>query len=82
MDMYVRMYDDLKRGPGDNPTVGLLLCEHKDQAVVRYSVLNENRQIFASKYRLILPTEDELRAELERECMAIEEQQKIGSSHE
>ena len=72
MDMYVRMYDDLKRGEGDNPTVGILLCEHKDQSVVRYSVLHESEQLFATRYRLVLPTEEELRLEIERERDAIE----------
>lgn len=67
MDMYVRMVDDLRRGPDDNPSVGIILCAGKDASVVRYSVLHENEQLFASKYKLILPTEDELRAELERE---------------
>jgi len=67
MDMYVRMVDDLKRSPDDNPTVGIILCAAKDHSVVRYSVLHENQQLFASKYKLILPTEDELRAELEKE---------------
>lgn len=73
MDMYVRMYDDLRRGPDDNPTVGILLCNHKDQALVRYSVLHDSEQIFASKYRLVLPTEEELRAEIDRERQAIED---------
>ncbi len=72
MDMYVRMYDDLKRGEGDNPTVGILLCEHKDQSVVRYSVLHESEQLFATRYRLVLPTEEELRLEIERERDAID----------
>jgi len=67
MDMYVRMYDDLKRGPDDNPTVGIILCAQKDASVVRYSVLHGNEQLFATKYKLILPSEDELRAELDRE---------------
>lgn len=67
MDMYVRMYDDLRRGKDDNPTAGILLCGSKDQSVARYSVLHESQQLFASKYRLVLPTEDELRRELERE---------------
>lgn len=67
MDMYVRMYDDLKRGSDDNPTVGIILCAQKDNSVVRYSVLHENAQLFASKYKLVLPSEDELRAELDRE---------------
>lgn len=66
MDMYVRIFDDLKRGPDDNPTLGIILCADKDEAMVRYSVLRESRQLFASKYRLVLPSEEELRAELER----------------
>ena len=72
MDMYVRMVDDLRRGEDDNPTVGILLCDHKDQSMVRYSVLHDSEQLFASKYRLILPSEDELRAEIEREREAID----------
>ena len=67
MDMYVRMMDDLKRAPDDNPTVGIILCTDKDSSVVRYSVLHENEQIFASMYKLVLPSEEELRAELDRE---------------
>lgn len=66
MDMYVRLFEDKMRTAGDNPTIGLILCTEKDETIVRYSVLEENRQLFASKYRLILPTEEELRAELER----------------
>lgn len=61
------MYDDQKRGPDDNPIVGIILCTHKDAAVVRYSVLHGHEQLFASKYKLIQPNEDELRAELDRE---------------
>ena len=72
MDMYVRMYDDLRRGEGDNPTVGILLCGSKDKSVVRYSVLNGNEQLFASKYRLVLPSEEELRLELQRDRDEIE----------
>jgi len=72
MDMYVRLYDDQRRGDGDNPTVGILLCGSKDQSVVRYSVLHESEQLFASKYRLVLPSEDELRQELERDREALE----------
>lgn len=67
MDMYVRMFDDLKRLPDDNPTIGLILCSQRDETVVHYSILKESEQIFASKYRLILPTEEELKIELERE---------------
>jgi predicted nuclease of restriction endonuclease-like (RecB) superfamily len=72
MDMYVRLYDDLRRGEGDNPTVGMLLCGSKDQSVVRYSVLHESEQLFASKYRLVLPSEEELRQELERDTQDLE----------
>ena len=73
MDMYVRLYDDLRRGADDNPTVGILLCGSKDHAMVRYSVLHESEQLFASKYRLVLPSEEELRREIERERAAIDE---------
>lgn len=73
MDMYVRVYDDLKRGADDNPTVGILLCGSKDQSMVRYSVLHGSEQLFASKYRLVLPTEEELRQEIEREHTALDE---------
>jgi hypothetical protein len=76
MDMYVRMVDDLRRGPDDNPSVGIILCAGKDASVVRYSVLHENEQLFASKYKLILPSEDELRAELEKEQLWLIEQGK------
>lgn len=67
MDMYVRLHDDQRRGPGDGPTVGIIVCAHKDHTVVRYSVLHGHEQLFATKYRLVLPTEEELRAELLRE---------------
>ena len=73
MDMYVRMYDDLKRGPDDGPTAGIILCAQKDESVVRYSVLQGNEQLFASKYKLVLPSEEELRTELDRERAVLEE---------
>lgn len=76
MDMYVRMFDDLKRSEDDNPTIGIILCSDKEDTVVRYSVLKDSEQLFASKYRLVLPTEEELKAELEREIQLIEEQQR------
>lgn len=66
MDMYVRMFDDLKRGEDDNPTLGIILCADKDDTVVHYSVMKDSQQLFASKYRLVLPSEEELRDELER----------------
>lgn len=74
MDMYVRMFDDLKRGEGDNPTVGLILCAERDEVVARYSVLHESQQLFASKYMLHLPSEEELQAELARERIQVEAQ--------
>ena len=74
MDMYVRMYDDLSRAPDDNPTVGIILCARKDESVVHYSLLNGNQQLFATKYMLILPSEEEFRAELAREQRVFEEQ--------
>lgn len=73
MDMYVRLMDDLKRAPDDNPTVGIILCTHRDASVVRYSVLHGSEQLFASKYKLILPSEDELRQELDRERALLRE---------
>lgn len=65
MDMYIRMFDDIKRRPDDNPTIGILMCADKDETVVKYSVLEDSKQIFASKYLPYLPTEEELRRELE-----------------
>ena len=67
LDMYVRMYDDLKKGDTDNPTIGILLCTETDKTIARYSVLKENKQLFASKYMAFLPTEEELRREIERQ---------------
>ena len=67
IDMYVRMYDDLKKSEDDNPTIGIVLCTEKDETVVKYSVLAENENLFASKYRLYLPKEDELRQLIEQD---------------
>ena len=67
MDMYVRMYEDLYKIEGDNPTIGIILCSEKSEAVAKYSILSDSQQVFASKYLLYLPTEEELKAELERE---------------
>ncbi|MCC8042171.1 MAG: PDDEXK nuclease domain-containing protein [Oscillospiraceae bacterium] len=65
MDMYIRMYDELKRSDGDNPTIGIVLCSDTDEDIARYSVMHGNEQFFASKYKLYLPSEEELRAEIE-----------------
>ena len=73
--MYVRMYDELKKAPDDNPTIGIVLCSETDEDIARYSVLKGNEQLFASKYKLYLPTEDELRAEIENQKTIFELQQ-------
>jgi len=72
MDSYVRMFDDQCLTEGDNPTIGLILCAEKNETVAKYSVLSDRKQIFASKYILYLPTEEELQREIERERRLIE----------
>jgi len=67
MDMYVRMYDELKRTEGDNPTIGIVLCDDTDEDIARYSVLHDNDHLFASKYMLYMPTQEQLRTEIERQ---------------
>lgn len=67
MDMYVRMYDERVRGESDNPTIGIVLCSETDEDIARYSVLHDNDRLFASKYMLYMPTEKELREEIERQ---------------
>ena len=67
IDMYVRMYDDLKRKEGDNPTIGILLCSETDEDIARYSVLHDNDRLFMSKYLTYLPTKEQLKAELNRQ---------------
>ena len=67
LDMYVRMYDDLKKQENDNPTIGLLLCTDTDRTIIKYSVLNDNKNLFASKYVNYLPSEEELINEIERQ---------------
>jgi predicted nuclease of restriction endonuclease-like (RecB) superfamily len=73
MDGYVRLFEDRFKVPGDNPTIGLILCSDKTESVARYSVLQESKQLFAAKYLEFLPTEEELRVEIERERKLIEE---------
>ena len=65
MDMYIRMYDELKKRQDDNPTLGIVLCADTDEDIAKYSVMRGNEQLFASKYKLYLPTDEELRAEIE-----------------
>ncbi|MEX1190440.1 MAG: PDDEXK nuclease domain-containing protein [Brumimicrobium sp.] len=67
LDMYVRMFDDLERPEGDNPTIGILLCTETDNTMVKYSILKESKQLFANKYLPFLPSEEELAREIERE---------------
>ena len=67
MDMYVRLFEDKMKQPGDNPTIGIILCAEKDETIVKYSVLKDNKKLFASRYKLYLPTEQELISEVEHE---------------
>jgi predicted nuclease of restriction endonuclease-like (RecB) superfamily len=73
MDMYVRMFDELKRGADDNPTLGIILCADKDETMVKYSVLKESKQLFASKYKTVLPTEKELASFIENENFRLDD---------
>jgi predicted nuclease of restriction endonuclease-like (RecB) superfamily len=72
MDMYVRLFEEKMKQPGDNPTIGIILCTEKDETIVKYSVLKENKKLFASKYKLYLPSEKELKQELEKEMRLLE----------
>lgn len=82
MDMYVRMYDELKRTEGDNPTIGLILCSQTSADMARYSILKENKQLFQAKYLTFLPTEEELRKEIEQQKEIFLEQQKEKNMNE
>ena len=75
MDSYIRMFDALYKNEDDNPTIGIILCSQKNEAIVKYSVLNDAQQVFASRYRLALPTAEELQHEIEAERRRIEEQE-------
>jgi predicted nuclease of restriction endonuclease-like (RecB) superfamily len=72
LDMYVRMFDDLKKQADDNPTIGILLCTEKDETVVKYSVLSDKQQLFATKYMPYLPTEQELKQLIEQDRINFE----------
>lgn len=67
MDMYVRLFDERKRSEDDNPTIGLLLCDDTDEDIAQYSVLHDNDHLFASKYMTYMPSQEQLRAEIERQ---------------
>ncbi|MGD9931663.1 MAG: YhcG family protein [Mangrovibacterium sp.] len=72
MDMYVRLFEEKVKQADDNPTIGIILCSQQNESVIKYSVLAENKQLFSSKYKLYLPTEDELKNEIERDRIHIE----------
>lgn len=78
MDFYVRYFEDKVKVKGDNPTIGLILCSEKNKTIVKYSLLNESKQIFASKYKLYLPTEKELKKELEQEIQNIKNEKSLN----
>ena len=78
MDMYIRLFDDLRKQDDDNPTIGLILCTEKDKTVVKYSVLSDKKQIFASKYQTYLPTEKQLEAEIQLKKELIEEENRLS----
>jgi len=79
MDTYVRYFEDKIKQENDNPTIGLILCTEKNNAVVKYSLLNDSKQLFAAKYMTYLPTEQELKKEIERERQQIEQENKLNS---
>ena len=83
MDMYIRMYDELKRSEGDNPTLGIILCSETNRDIARYSILHDNDHLFAAKYKLYLPDEEELRNEIERQKEIYRlQQEKLGGEIE
>jgi predicted nuclease of restriction endonuclease-like (RecB) superfamily len=77
IDMYVRYFEDKIRQENDNPTIGLILCTEKNNTIVKYSLLSDSKQIFASQYKLYLPTEEELRKEIEREKEMVEIERRL-----
>lgn len=79
MDMYIRMYDERIKESNDNPTIGILLCSETDSNIARYSVLHDNNRLFASKYMLYMPTEKELKQEIERQKEFFRLQHKLPS---
>jgi predicted nuclease of restriction endonuclease-like (RecB) superfamily len=78
MDFYVRFFEDQLKQAGDNPTIGLILCNEKNRTIVKYSLLNDSKQIFASKYLMYLPTTRRLEQEIQREREQIEHEKKLS----
>lgn len=74
MDMYVRLFEERMRQPDDNPTIGIILCSQQNESVIKYSVLAESKQLFSSRYKLYLPSEEELKKEMEKDRFHIENQ--------
>ena len=75
MDMYIRMYDEMKRNEGDNPTLGIILCSDTDEDIAKYSILHGHEQLFASKYKTCLPSEEQLRDSESKYCSIHERQE-------
>ena len=82
MDMYIRMYDSLRRTEGDNPTIGLILCSRTSEDMARYSMLKDNDRLFQAKYLTFLPTKEELSNEIERQKMIFRLQQENNTPEE
>jgi hypothetical protein len=80
MDFYARYFENEEKLDGDNPSIGLILCSDKNETMVRYTLLEDSKQVFASKYKLYLPTEEELKAELERERKMLEMERRLGGN--
>lgn len=78
MDFYIRFFEENVKQPGDNPTIGLILCTAKNKTIVKYSLLNESKQIFASKYQVYLPSEKQLKQEIQREKEQIEQERRLS----
>ena len=77
MDTYIRLFDDVQKGEDDNPTIGIILCSEKNESIAKYSVLNDGKQLFASKYQLTLPTTEELQKYIENRRRKYEEREDI-----
>ena len=77
MDFYVRYYEKEIRGAGDNPTMGLILCSAKNETMIKYTLLEDSQQVFAAKYKLYLPSEEELQRELNKERARIETEKRL-----
>ena len=81
MDFYIRFFENQLKQPSDNTSIGLILCTEKNKTIVKYSLLNESKQIFASKYKLYLPTTRQLEQEIIRERLQIEQEHKLSGLH-